>query len=84
MLFWGFFFLLLLLGFGRGRIGSCQFNSRFAPGLVVTGARLYFYDHSFVTEDTSEVLGPPEYADEVLMVAQPPLYLSSCSLCFWW
>lgn len=28
--------------------------------LVVTGARLYFYDHSFVNEDTSKVFLPPE------------------------
>lgn len=53
-------------------MGSCHVNSRLAPSLVVAGARLYFYDHSFVNEDTSEVFVPPEYAHEALTVAALP------------
>lgn len=67
-----FLFFFLLLCFGSGWLGSCHVNSRFAPYLVVTGARLYFYDHSFVNEDTSKVFVPPEYTHEVVTVATLP------------
>lgn len=53
-------------------MGSCHVNSRFAPSLVVTGARLYFYDHSFVNEDTSKVFVPPECTHEAVTVATLP------------
>lgn len=49
-------------------MGSRHVNS----SLVVTGARLYFDDHSFVNEDTSKVFVPPEYTHEVVTVAALP------------
>lgn len=54
-------------------------NTRFAPCLVVTGARLYFYDHSFVNEDTSKVFVPPEYTHGAVTVATLPAEASLSS-----
>lgn len=42
-------------GFGAVNVMLTPVFARF----IVTSPRLYFYDHSFVNEDTSEVFLPP-------------------------